>query len=86
MPNLQNSPKNCQRYQFVEKYEENPRFTNLQILEIRKIVPKVTKCADSWRNTEKSEFAKFESFLNLQDNFAIRHMYRYVKDITYQML
>ena len=49
-------------YQFVEKYEKNPRLTNFQILEIRKIVPKVTKCAYSWRKTEKSEFAKFENF------------------------
>ena len=51
--NLQNSRRNCQMYQFVERYEKNPRLTNLQTLEIRKIVPKVTKCADSWRNTEK---------------------------------
>ena len=49
-------------YQFVEKYEKNPRLTNLQILEIRKTILKVTKCADSWRNTEKSDFAKFENF------------------------
>ena len=59
-------------YQFVEKYEKNPRLTNLQILEIRKMVPKVTKCADSWRNREKSEFAKFENSWNLQDNLKIR--------------
>ena len=58
---MQKSPKNCQMYQFVEKYEKNPRVT-LQILEIRKIVPKVIRCADSWRDTEKSEFAKFEIF------------------------
>ena len=49
-------------YQFVKKNEKNLRLTNLQILEIRKTVPKVTKCAVSWRNTEKSEFAKFENF------------------------
>ena len=49
-------------YQFIEKYKKKPRLTNFQILEIHKTVPKVTKCADSWRNTEKSEFAKFENF------------------------
>ena len=49
-------------YQFVEKYEKNPRLTNCQILGIRKIVPKVTKYTDSRKNTEKSEFAKFENF------------------------
>ena len=49
-------------YQFVEKYEKNPRLTNLQILEIHKIFPKVTKCADSWRNTEKSGFAEYAIF------------------------
>ena len=37
-------------YQFVEIYEKNPRLTNFQISEIRNIVPKDTKCADSWRN------------------------------------
>ena len=49
-------------YQFVEKYEKNPRLTNLRILKIRKIVRKVTKSADSWRYTENFEFAKFENF------------------------
>ena len=67
-------------YQFVEKYEKNPRLTNLQILEIRKIVPKVTKCADSWReNTEKSELTKFENFFNLQDSLTIRQTCRFVE-------
>ena len=77
--NLQNSPKDCQMYQFVEKYEKNPRLTNLQILEIRKIVSKVIKCANSWRNTEKSEFAKFKIFWNLQDNLTTCQMCRFVK-------
>ena len=67
-------------YHFVEKYEKNPRLKNLQILEIRKIVPKVTRCNDSWRNTEKSEFAKFANFKNLQDNFTIRQMCRFVEN------
>ena len=67
--------------QFVEKYKKNsslPNFQDLQnssknclILEIRKIVPRVTKCADSQRNTEKSEFAKFENFWNLQHNLTM---------------
>ena len=77
--NLQNSPKNCQMYQYFDRYEKNPRLTNLQILEIRKIVPKVIKRADSWRKTEKSEFAKFENFWNLQDNFTIRQICRFVQ-------
>ena len=72
-------PKNCQMYQFVEEYLQNSRLTNWQIFEIRKIVRKVTKCADSWRNTEKSEFAKFENFWNLQDNLTIRQMCRFVE-------
>ena len=58
-------------HRLVEKYEKNPRLTNLQFLEIRKIVSKVTRCADSWRNTEKSEFSKLRNFRNLQDNFTI---------------
>ena len=37
--------------------KKKPRLKKLQILEIRKIVPKVTKCADAWRNTEK--FARY---------------------------
>ena len=47
-------------YRSVDKYKKNPSLLNLQIFEICKIVPKVVKCADSWRNTEKSEFVKFE--------------------------
>ena len=66
-------------YQFVEKYEKNSRLTNVQISEIRKIVPKVTKSAESWRNTEKSEFAKFENFWTLQQNLTIRQMCRFVE-------
>ena len=50
-----------------------------QILEIRKIVLKATKRADSWRNTEKSEFAKLENVFNLQDNLTIRQMCRFVE-------
>ena len=60
--NLQNSPKKCQMHQFFDKYGKNSPLTNFQILEIRKIVPKITKYADSWRNTEKPEFSKFENF------------------------
>ena len=59
--------------------EKQKKFASLQILEIRKIVPKATKCADSWRNTEKSEFAKLENVFNLQDNLTIRQMCRFVE-------
>ena len=65
-------------YQLVEKYETNPRLTNLQILEIRKIVPKVTKCADSWRISLKKklrnccEFQKFAKWPQTSLNVPIR--------------
>ena len=61
--NLQNSTKFFQMYVSIcRDIRKKSALKNLQILEIRKIVLKVTKCADSWRNTEKSEFAKFENF------------------------
>ena len=66
-------------YQFVEKYKKNPGLTNLQILKIRKILSRVSKCADSWRNTQKSEFGKSENFWNLQDNLTIRQMSQFVE-------
>ena len=60
-------------YQFVEKYEKYPRLTNLQILEIRKIVLKVTKCADSWRNTKKSKW-RLATPLQLTAEYEIRKL------------
>ena len=66
-------------YQFVKKDEKNRGLKNWQILDIRKIVPEVTKCADLWRYTEKSDFAKIENVSNLQDNLTFRQMCRFVE-------
>ena len=66
-------------YQFVEKYEKNPRLPNFQIFEICKIFPKIAKCINLSRNMKKSALDKFANSRNSQNSPKSYQMRRSVK-------
>ena len=71
----QTSPIMCQ---FVKEYKKKSSLPNLQIFEIRKIVPKIAKCMNLSRNTKKIrawqiiKFYKFAKYSRKLPNAPIR--------------